>query len=221
MTDQQVRRLFDVMVAGAPPDALDLDRAVAAGRRRRRGRAASIVGSTGVVLLAVFAVVATAQHGNHSSGATTVEAASKVRDSALQLRPVLAVDPGSVAACASLGAAVASPASPTRGCSTDGSMLYTLGPAVVSGAQIKSVAASAGSGGSAEIDVALDSQGTTALATFTQALAADGSPMAICVNGVVASAPTVMEPITTGQVVISGDYTLDTAKKLVDELTRP
>lgn len=53
MTDQQVKDFFDAVVAGGPADLLDLDRAVADGRRRRRGRTAATLGSVAAVVLIV------------------------------------------------------------------------------------------------------------------------------------------------------------------------
>lgn len=57
MSDQQVKEFFTSVLEGGPADRLDLDRAVAAGRRRRRIRTATTLGSAAAVLVLVGALV--------------------------------------------------------------------------------------------------------------------------------------------------------------------
>jgi preprotein translocase subunit SecD len=110
-------------------------------------------------------------------------------------------------------------------CSTDGTNLYSLGPAVVSGEQVASVTVQdSATGGTAEIQVALNDAGTAALSTMTTDLAGKASPqsqLAVYVHGRVQSAPTVMAPITTGSVTITGDFTKAQAQQIVDGLAVP
>lgn len=60
MTTEQVKDFFEAVVTGGPADLLDLDRAVADGRRRRRVRTATTLGSAAAVVLVAGAVVFTA-----------------------------------------------------------------------------------------------------------------------------------------------------------------
>jgi len=60
MSDQQVKEFFASVLEGGPADRLDLDRAVDAGRRRRRIRTATTVGSAAAVLVLVGALVVSA-----------------------------------------------------------------------------------------------------------------------------------------------------------------
>jgi len=59
MTNEQVKDFFEAVVAGGPADLLDLDRAVADGRRRRRARTATTLGSAAAVVLVAGALVFT------------------------------------------------------------------------------------------------------------------------------------------------------------------
>ena len=60
MTNEQVKDFFAAVVAGGPADLLDLDRAVADGRRRRRVRTAATLGSAAAVVLVASGLVLTA-----------------------------------------------------------------------------------------------------------------------------------------------------------------
>jgi hypothetical protein len=60
MTNDQVKDFFDAVVSGGPADILDLDRAVADGRRRRRVRIATTLGSAAAVVLVAGGLVFTA-----------------------------------------------------------------------------------------------------------------------------------------------------------------
>jgi hypothetical protein len=57
MSDQQVKEFFATVLEGGPADRLDLDHAVAAGRRRRRVRTANTLASAAAVLVVVGALV--------------------------------------------------------------------------------------------------------------------------------------------------------------------
>ena len=60
MTNNQVKDLFESVVAGGPADLLDVDRAVSDGRRRRRLRSLATAGSAAAVLVAVGVLLLTA-----------------------------------------------------------------------------------------------------------------------------------------------------------------
>ncbi len=62
--------------------------------------------------------------------------------------------------------------------------------------------------------VNFDDEGSTTFAEVTKELAESSGQIAIVVDGVVQSAPSVSEEITGGQVSISGDFTLDEASQL-------
>jgi hypothetical protein len=74
MTTEQVKDFFEAVVAGGPADLLDLDRAVADGRRRRRVRTATTLGSAAAVVLLAGALLFSALPRTASEplgGATT------------------------------------------------------------------------------------------------------------------------------------------------------
>lgn len=124
------------------------------------------------------------------------------------------------ASCPSSDHDAASGTTPVSACSTDGSTLYSLGPAAVSGDQVSSLSVD-DSAGSAAIQVSLDDAGSTALTDATTALAAKTAPqsqLAIYVHGRVLSAPVVMAPLTSGTVTIAGGFTHAQAQQIVDGL---
>jgi SecD/SecF fusion protein len=65
-----------------------------------------------------------------------------------------------------------------------------------------------------EVDVTLDSAGTSAFATATSTLATNNDRIAIVLDGVVQSAPTVESSISDGNVAITGSYSLEDAQSL-------
>jgi preprotein translocase subunit SecD len=157
-----------------------------------------------------------------ASTTPTPQSAPTPRPRDLQLRPVLAMAPLGNATCPATSHDAASSTTPVSACSADGTTLYTLGAAAVTGNQVSAVSVqdSAGSGTS-QIQVTFDHAGTAALATLTTQLAAKSEPqsqMAIYVHGRVQSAPLVMAPITAGVVAIAGNFTKAKAQQLVDGL---
>lgn len=168
----------------------------------------------------VLAAVALLAGCGSSTAASPSGSSAGGRD--LQLRPVLAMTlPGS-GSCPSADRDAAGSTTPVSACSTDGSTLYSLGPAAVTGSQVSSLSVQdAAAGGTAEIQVALDDAGTAALANVTKELAAKPAPqsqLAIYVHGRVQSAPVVMAPLTSGDLTIAGDFTKAQAQQLVDGL---
>ena len=86
--------------------------------------------------------------------------------------------------------------------------------AFMTGDQIESVTIGMQSSGSAyyAVNIHLDSDGTKAFGDVTKVLADTKSRIAIVLDGVVQSAPSVQSAITTGDVSITGNYSLDEAK---------
>lgn len=89
--------------------------------------------------------------------------------------------------------------------------LYT---AFMTGDNIQSVSIGMESATSAyyAVDLVLDSYGTAKFAEITKALAPTHGAIAILLDGVVQSAPSVISEIPSGKVAITGRYTLDGAK---------
>ncbi len=129
----------------------------------------------------------------------------------VSLRPVLAVvGPDSPSTpVPTVSAASPSPAvpSPTGGSgrlpSSDGTTFYTLGPAAVTGGQVRSASYHRVAGDSSWlVDVSLTALGGRRLADLTSRQV--GRQLAIVTAGVVVSAPAVQSPITGGELQIAG-----------------
>ena len=110
---------------------------------------------------------------------------------------------------------------------TDGQTKYKLGPVVISGSDIKKAQATFQSATSTsltqgwEISFALNSSGSSAFCTATKAALSAASPqnqIAIAVDQVIISAPTVNGEICAGSGVISGSFTETRAKDLATQL---
>jgi len=178
------------------------------------------------VLIAVFVVAGCSTAPTPTVSSTVTQSPSPtvrpVADQDLQLRPVLTAEPAAKGACPPPHSAEPASTSPIKACSVDGTVLYSLGPAAVTGGQVATLAVGDSSaGGGAEIDVTLDAAGSTALTSITEELSVKSPPqsqLAIYVLGQVQSAPTVSEAILGGAVVISGDFTTSQAQEIVDGL---
>lgn len=119
------------------------------------------------------------------------------------------------------------PAKPMVACESDGSVKYILGPAEVVGTDVKEAVYglernSQGVAGTGyEVDLTFTGDGTQKFATVTTRLAAlQGvrNQFAIVLDGLVVSAPQTNEPITTGRARITGNFTLETAQTLANQL---
>jgi preprotein translocase subunit SecD len=101
---------------------------------------------------------------------------------------------------------------------------YLLGPSEVQGTQVSSADAALPQGasvGSWQIDLNFNGSGTSAFAKVTKRLASLPPPqnqLAITLDGVVQSAPTVNEEIATGQAQITGSFTQKEASDLANVL---
>jgi preprotein translocase subunit SecD len=99
---------------------------------------------------------------------------------------------------------------------------YKLGQVELDGGHIESVTAGPGQGTTWQIMITLDDDGAKRFGKLTTELAAKGPPanqLAIQVRGRVVSAPAVQGAITDGRVQISGNFTKESAERLVAEIT--
>jgi len=101
---------------------------------------------------------------------------------------------------------------------------YLLGPSEVQGTQVSSASAALPSGASVgawQIDMNFNGSGSSAFQKVTKRLAGLQTPqnkLAITLDGVVQSAPTVNEEIGTGQAQITGSFTQQEASDLANVL---
>jgi preprotein translocase subunit SecD len=104
----------------------------------------------------------------------------------------------------------------------DGTTKYQLGPVEITGDAIKKATATYNSGSSTQvsqgwqIDFTLTSDGAKTFGDVTTRLV--GKQLAIIVDNVVISAPTVQDAITGGSGVITGSFTPERAKDLATQL---
>lgn len=99
-------------------------------------------------------------------------------------------------------------------CQNDGSQKFALDAAAVNGTSVTSASASAGLNGSWQVNVSLNNEGATQFAQLTMRLAGTGAAVAITVDGIVYSAPTIQSAITGGELQISGSFNQATAQSL-------
>jgi hypothetical protein len=166
------------------------------------------------VVLAVGAVVLL--RDNESKSAGSAAATRQPAREAVQFRRVLKADP---AACGASSAGTAAPAG--TACGSDGTR-YTLGRVELDGGRVSEVKAAVGHGADGYVDLSLDQEGTRLFDRLTTELAAKTPPqnqLAILVRGRVVTAPTVVSPISGGNVEISASFTKQDAEKLVAEIT--
>jgi len=164
--------------------------------------------------------------GPSASGAAGASSLSG-RDIGLELRPVLDEQPASAGQCSSGASAspsinAAATASPVTACATDGSLVYTLGPAVVTGTRWDSMRLDQDpASGAWQIFALLDPQGASAFTQATAELSTEDDPrnmIAFYYRGTVEAAPTVQQPIYGGRVVFGQGLDKASAQQLLDEL---
>ncbi|NDF01904.1 MAG: protein translocase subunit SecD [Actinobacteria bacterium] len=108
-------------------------------------------------------------------------------------------------------------------CDRDGTARYVLGPAEVLGTQVKKATAAIDQQGSGGWYVALDfnKEGTSKFGAITQrvvSLAAPQNQVAIVLDGLVVSAPRIINAIIGGSAQITGDFTQQEASDLANVL---
>lgn len=191
-----------------------------------------MTGMRAIVVLAAVALTTACASGSSSTGRTAAGSGSAApsslsgRDIGLQLRPVVEAHASSAGECGTAGSPspssdAAATSAPVTACSTDGSIVYSLGPAAITGERWQSLTVD-DSRPSAAIDAVLDPLGATALTKITADLATNDQPqnqLAFYADGLVLMAPTVTQPIYGGQTVIAGYWTAAEARALVDRLT--
>jgi preprotein translocase subunit SecD len=125
------------------------------------------------------------------------------------------------------GQAVDNLVKPLVTCAKDGTAAYVLGPAEVTGNDIKTASASLettsqGAVGTAwQVNLEFKSAGASKFATVTQRLTTLEQPrnqFAIVLDGLVVSAPRTNEAITGGQAQITGNFTQAEAQSLANQL---
>jgi preprotein translocase subunit SecD len=102
----------------------------------------------------------------------------------------------------------------------DDGVTYRLGTVVVASddiASAKAITVSVNSQPTWAIEIVLTTSGKARFAEATTAMV--GKQMAIVVDGVVQSAPTVQTPITEGTVEITGDFTQEDAERLASSIS--
>lgn len=140
----------------------------------------------------------------------------------LQLRPVLDVANAQAGQCGATPPPTPDPATGAQLCSQDRILLYSLGPAGVTGARVTSLEATMTSR-TPQIQVKLDAQGGASLTRMTVEGMLEPAPrnrLAIVSHGRVQSAPPITEPIDTSVLVITGFSTVADAQTAVDFLVR-
>lgn len=104
-------------------------------------------------------------------------------------------------------------------CERDGSQKYILDATAVDGASVTSADASLDSSSASwQVAVSLNSEGAARFGQLTGRLAGTGGQVAIAMDGVVYSAPTIQSAITGGDLEITGKFDRDTAQSLAATL---
>ena len=163
-----------------------------------------------------------------SSDGTSTHARSSLsgRDIGVQLRPVLDVERSASGQCPATPSPTADAAAttgPITACGADGTTVYSLGPAAVTGTQWESMRVADDTvSGSTQIDALLDPGGSSALTQVTGELFSNDEPqnqLAIYLDGEVQAAPSVQQPIYGGALVLGAGLTHEEAQALVYRLT--
>lgn len=117
---------------------------------------------------------------------------------------------------------------PVVACSVGGLTKYILGPSELDGSNIEDATGGfqmgpAGPTGLVEVSLALTDEGRDAFRTITERLftypnGSDQNRFAMVLDGQVLSAPGVNEPIRDGRASITGDFTMESAQELANQL---
>jgi hypothetical protein len=218
----RVRALLTDFDPGPVP-APDVARIVGLGERGARWR---VVDRTlAVVVLAALVAVAVVLFSHRvppAPGPTGPSPSPTAAGYALQIRPVLTEGPVGATPCPKSPVQTAA-AEPATACSADGTLVYTLGPAAVSGDAIAAMEARAESvGGGFDVVVQLTPAGSSAFETATAFLAQQQAPqnqLAFYAQGEVLSSPYVSTAIVGGVAQIGGFPTLVAAQAFVTAVT--
>ena len=140
----------------------------------------------------------------------------------IQLRPVLSESQATAASCPEPVQASAS-ASNVRACSADGTVLYTLGAAAVTGDQVADLTVQPGASNGYEVTVRFSDSGSSAFRSLTGELASQDSPnnqFAFYARGVVQSSPYVSAAIDSGTAVVTGFANESEASQFVTDAAK-
>lgn len=168
----------------------------------------------------------TSSRGSSAAGSPRPSASDvSGHDTGLELRKVLDAQPTAPGQCAASSSANAAPTTGSvTACASDGTVVYTLGPAVVTGTQWESIGLREDAAtGAWQVGALLDPSGSSALTQATGELAVEDEPrnqIAFYLHGSVQSAPTVSQPVYGGRVIIASGLEKADAQQLVDDLTR-
>lgn len=193
------------------------------------GMRAVVVAASSLVLAACGTAstptAPTSSSGSSAAGSARPSASDvSGRDTGLELRKVLDAQPAAAGQCAASPSANAAPTTGSvTACASDGTLVYTLGPAVVTGTQWESFGLYEDTTtGAWQVGALLDPSGSSALTQATGELAVEDEPrnrIAFYLHGSVPSAPTVSQPIYGGRVIIASGLEKADAQELVDHLT--
>jgi len=168
--------------------------------------------------LAGCSVSTTSVSPTTSGAPTTTESAPPELD--LQLRPVLGIANATGGQCTQPPPPTPTASSPADVCSQDRILLYSLGPAQVTGAEVTGLDATM-TERTPQVQVKLDAGGGAALTRLT----AEGmqkpvpqNQLAIVSHGRVQSAPTITDTIDGAVLVITGFGSVGDAQKAIDFL---
>jgi preprotein translocase subunit SecD len=168
-----------------------------------------------VLLLVAIVVTGIVLFVNQSDDKPAAAPAARTKPSdptAVEFRRVLSVKAGTCP----------TPSPASTACDAKG-MRYTLGKVELDGSNVTEVKTGIQeNGGSWYVGLTLDPAGTKLFAQLTTNLSQQTPPanqLAIVVHNQVATAPSVMSPITAGKIEISGGYTRDSAEELATKIT--
>lgn len=167
-----------------------------------------------LVAVAVIGAVVILRRDDDKKSAPDAVATKPSKPEAVQFRRVLTAAAGTCP----------SPAPSGTFCDTKG-MRYTLGKVELDGSHVSDVKADMDSKGTPPywyVRLTLDDEGKRLFGQLTTDLAKKQPPanqLAILVGDEVVTAPTVMDPITAGEIQISGGFTQDQVKALAAKIT--
>ncbi|MBU4213062.1 MAG: hypothetical protein KJ792_00225 [Actinobacteria bacterium] len=215
------------------------------GRGRPRHRAAAVLTLVGLVVLALMVLVVLRSTANTNPAAdswafeirpvlTTGAPGTTFTAPSPTDSPTNPSDPAWITPqvasqltaldCTSTARPAVTPADqPLVACSRDGSEVYVLGPAEVTGAALESTETDV-TGSTAGVTVTLTSAGNAALATMTTravSLPAPRNQIALVLDGRVLQAPRVTEPLTGGPMQIATGLPQAEASTAATRMTSP
>jgi preprotein translocase subunit SecD len=139
----------------------------------------------------------------------------------IEIRPVLTETQAAPGSCPQPDQQPAT-ATDVRACSADGSFLFSLGAAAITGEEFADISVQPDASTGFDVAFRLSPTGASALHALTSRLATQQSPknqLAIYAQGLVQSSPFVSEPITGGSGLIAGFTSETDAHRFVARVT--